>query len=294
MKMHALALSLAMVAILGFTAACNQTQSQQDTPGNITMDNASEATGAELASHTTTAAEPAADKPETDGLDEVVYTVQGMTCGSCENTIQTKVGALDGVEVVKASHTGGTVTVAYNGSAVDSAAITKVIEDSGYSVNAEKPVTKTIPDACLECDGTCDDICDPATCDLVAEDNVVTPDKEKGGATDDDAAKDEEAAACATDDSDCATCASGSMKAKAGECPEGCERVQFIVNGITCPGTAGYITRELEAVPGIAACYADPATQQVTVDFDPEATSEENVRAKFDALEGFEIATTDA
>lgn len=66
--------------------------------------------------------------------DQLTLTVTGMTCGGCENAVKRAVSSLDGVSEVTASHRENRVTLVYDASKVDRAAIAKRIEDAGYSV----------------------------------------------------------------------------------------------------------------------------------------------------------------
>lgn len=61
------------------------------------------------------------------------YTVTGMSCGGCEETVEDAVGALEGVDSVSADNETDSVSV--EGS-VDDAAVRQAIEDAGYTVDA--------------------------------------------------------------------------------------------------------------------------------------------------------------
>ncbi|MFN3555869.1 MAG: heavy-metal-associated domain-containing protein [Bacteroidales bacterium] len=65
---------------------------------------------------------------------ELVLTVHGMDCGGCESLVQRRVGALDGVESVAASHTREEVYVVYDKSKLSEGLIAQTIEESGYTV----------------------------------------------------------------------------------------------------------------------------------------------------------------
>jgi len=67
-------------------------------------------------------------------MEQLILTVTGMTCGGCENAVKRAVSSLDGVSEVSASHRENRVTLAYDSSKVDRAAIAKRIEDTGYTV----------------------------------------------------------------------------------------------------------------------------------------------------------------
>jgi copper chaperone CopZ len=67
--------------------------------------------------------------------DQLTLTVTGMTCGGCENAVKRAVSMLDGVSDVTASHRDNRVTLTYDASKVDRAAIARRIEEAGYSVH---------------------------------------------------------------------------------------------------------------------------------------------------------------
>jgi len=67
-------------------------------------------------------------------MEQLILTVNGMTCGGCENAVKRAVSSLDGVSEVSASHRENRVTLTYDSSKVDRAAIAKRIEDTGYTV----------------------------------------------------------------------------------------------------------------------------------------------------------------
>ena len=61
--------------------------------------------------------------------------IGGMTCTGCEETIQRRVGELEGIKSVKASYKAGNATIEFFPEKVDSVKIREVITGSGYSVN---------------------------------------------------------------------------------------------------------------------------------------------------------------
>ena len=77
-----------------------------------------------------------ADTEQTQPEDytELLLTVHGMDCGGCEALVQRRVGALEGIESVLASHEREEVFVTYDKSRVSPEVIAKTIEDSGYTV----------------------------------------------------------------------------------------------------------------------------------------------------------------
>ena len=69
-------------------------------------------------------------------MEQLTLTVTGMTCGGCENAVRRVVSAIDGVNSVSASHQDSRVTVEYDSTRADRAAIARAIENAGYSVAA--------------------------------------------------------------------------------------------------------------------------------------------------------------
>lgn len=67
-------------------------------------------------------------------VEERTITVQGMTCGGCEQSIQKALSRLDGVEDARASHEDGTVTVRFDSGRVDDDALAGRIRAAGYEV----------------------------------------------------------------------------------------------------------------------------------------------------------------
>jgi len=66
--------------------------------------------------------------------------VEGMTCTSCENTIQLKVGMIQGVKKVKASYTDSLTTVIFDTSVANIVLISETINKLGYKVVGEIPL----------------------------------------------------------------------------------------------------------------------------------------------------------
>jgi copper ion binding protein len=62
-----------------------------------------------------------------------VFRVEGMTCGGCEVAVEMKVGRLDGVERVEASHRKGRAEVTYDPGKVTPERIVAAIEELGYA-----------------------------------------------------------------------------------------------------------------------------------------------------------------
>ena len=61
-----------------------------------------------------------------------VYSVPGMSCGHCVNTLTTEVGAVSGVKAVNVDLAAKTVTVDWD--VEDDAAVREAIEEAGYEV----------------------------------------------------------------------------------------------------------------------------------------------------------------
>ena len=66
----------------------------------------------------------------------ITFQVSGMKCGGCENTLNTKLSALDGVLSVKTSHQAKQVDVEYNPTEIDPDDIEDAIVDAGFKVEA--------------------------------------------------------------------------------------------------------------------------------------------------------------
>ncbi len=60
------------------------------------------------------------------------YTVSGMTCGHCEQSVREEVGAVAGVQDVEVSTATGTLTVTL-GAPVEDAWILAAVDEAGYS-----------------------------------------------------------------------------------------------------------------------------------------------------------------
>ena len=63
----------------------------------------------------------------------VVYTVEGMSCGHCVNSVTEEVGEVAGVTDVKVDLEGKKVTVTGEGQ-VDDSAVRAAIDEAGYEV----------------------------------------------------------------------------------------------------------------------------------------------------------------
>lgn len=66
-------------------------------------------------------------------METIELSVQGMSCGGCENSVKVAVGDIAGVGSVEADHESGRVTVTSNGTA-DVDAIKAAIVEAGFVV----------------------------------------------------------------------------------------------------------------------------------------------------------------
>jgi copper chaperone len=70
-------------------------------------------------------------------MSEVIeLTVNGMTCGGCENSVKRVLMQTAGVEAVAASHTASLVGVTFDPAKVTPAVLREKIEGLGYEVSA--------------------------------------------------------------------------------------------------------------------------------------------------------------
>jgi len=70
----------------------------------------------------------------------IEVSINGMTCTGCEQTIQTRVGGLEGVKSVKASFVTGKAMIEYLPGVTDTVKIKEMITGSGYRVVKVNPV----------------------------------------------------------------------------------------------------------------------------------------------------------
>lgn len=61
-------------------------------------------------------------------------TVNGMKCTGCENTVVSKLSALEGIVTVSASHLENSVNVEYDATKIDADEIEEAIIGFGYQV----------------------------------------------------------------------------------------------------------------------------------------------------------------
>ena len=66
-------------------------------------------------------------------MKELVFKVEGMMCGGCENRVKNALEEIEGIENVIANHEDGTVKVALN-KEINENIIKEKIEDIGYEV----------------------------------------------------------------------------------------------------------------------------------------------------------------
>jgi copper chaperone CopZ len=62
-----------------------------------------------------------------------IYTVNGMTCGHCENAVRTEIGAIGGVSDVRVDLSTGAVTVVSD-QPLDHAAVSAAVDEAGYEL----------------------------------------------------------------------------------------------------------------------------------------------------------------
>lgn len=68
------------------------------------------------------------------GIVTTNFKVEGMSCGHCTASIEKAVGALSGVQTVKADLAGKAATVVYEDTLTDPQAIAAAITDQGFDV----------------------------------------------------------------------------------------------------------------------------------------------------------------
>jgi copper chaperone len=66
-------------------------------------------------------------------MSTTTYTVKGMTCSHCVNSVSTEVGALPGVRDVDVDLATGAVTVTSEGP-LDTDAVRGAVEEAGYEL----------------------------------------------------------------------------------------------------------------------------------------------------------------
>lgn len=66
-------------------------------------------------------------------METKTYTVNGMTCGHCVNSVSTEVGRIPGVSDVQVDLASGAVTVTSE-QPVDDAAVRAAVDEAGYQL----------------------------------------------------------------------------------------------------------------------------------------------------------------
>lgn len=66
-------------------------------------------------------------------MARIEFSVEGMSCGGCEQSVENVVGDLDGVETVAADNEAGTVEV---DGEYDESSVRAAIEGAGFTVSA--------------------------------------------------------------------------------------------------------------------------------------------------------------
>jgi len=69
-------------------------------------------------------------------MKETIIKVEGMVCNGCENRVQNALKTIEGVEIVVANHTNGTVTVTSKNEVAENI-IKEKIEDIGFKVKED-------------------------------------------------------------------------------------------------------------------------------------------------------------
>ena len=81
----------------------------------------------------------AQDKPKDETkVEKKTFEVKGMTCQGCVNTVETKLGKIDGVEKYDVSLEKGEAEVEYDPNKVNSEKIEKEFEKSPYKVTGKE------------------------------------------------------------------------------------------------------------------------------------------------------------
>ena len=98
---------------------------------------ASAASGCSCCAAPAPAAEAAAtapkESPVSENLSTAVYTVAGMTCGHCVNSVTEEVGAIDGVRNVDVVLESGQVTVT-SAAPLTVETVEAAVEEAGYTL----------------------------------------------------------------------------------------------------------------------------------------------------------------
>jgi len=85
----------------------------------------------------------------------VTFTVNGMTCGSCEDKVREALKSQTGVkEVVEVSHKNGTAVVKYDPAEADPAKLASVVTKTGFKAEVTQAVSKEMPNEKAETETT--------------------------------------------------------------------------------------------------------------------------------------------
>lgn len=74
------------------------------------------------------------EKESGEPASVIEVSINGMTCTGCEQTIQNRLGKLEGIKSVKASFTTGNAIVEYFPGKVDTLKMKETVTGSGYTV----------------------------------------------------------------------------------------------------------------------------------------------------------------
>lgn len=69
---------------------------------------------------------------------DTVYTVKGMTCGHCVNSVSTELGRIAGVTGVRVDLATGAVTVTSTAPLTE-AAVAAAVDEAGYELTGARP-----------------------------------------------------------------------------------------------------------------------------------------------------------
>lgn len=71
-------------------------------------------------------------------MNNVKFTISGMSCNGCAASISRAVGRLDGVKKAEADYPKGSAQIEYNEKLVSKERLIELIEDLGYKVEGEE------------------------------------------------------------------------------------------------------------------------------------------------------------
>jgi len=70
-------------------------------------------------------------------MTTTTYTIKGMTCGHCVNSVSTELGGLPGVTDVRVDLSAGTATVTSD-QPLDARAVRAAVDEAGYEVVSQR------------------------------------------------------------------------------------------------------------------------------------------------------------